>query len=220
MKLSSIVRAFCAGVVVCSLAARSEATFDLQVTEIWSGNEAGTDVTPDWFEVTNLGDMAWEAAVHGALYFDDDSADASVADLIHDPLDVMDPPVTPFAKIDPGQSVIFVDGSATDFFNAWNPTIPVAMFPTIGEYDGSGLSGGGDGVALFLDDEMDGVDAGDLLSLSLYPDTDGFFGRSYDSNAGRFSPAGFGGILSLPPKRWRGNHNRFARFRSGSCRAA
>lgn len=32
-----------------------QAAFDLQVSEIWTG-QAGSDVTEDWFEIVNLGD--------------------------------------------------------------------------------------------------------------------------------------------------------------------
>src|SRR5690606_4368767 len=36
-------------------------SFDLKVTEIWVGQD-GTDITGDWFEITNFGEVAWTAA--------------------------------------------------------------------------------------------------------------------------------------------------------------
>ncbi|PHI20300.1 hypothetical protein CEQ90_08935 [Lewinellaceae bacterium SD302] len=56
------------------------AQFDLQVTEIFPG-QTGSDLTEDWFEVTNVGDQAWISGVDGDLYYDDESADPAVADL-------------------------------------------------------------------------------------------------------------------------------------------
>ena len=124
--------------------------FDLQVTEIWPGNDPGSNLTADWFEVTNVGDAAWTIA-DGALFYDDDSLDAGAAD-----------PLSGVVEIAPGESVVFVNDSTTDEFVAvWGGVIELGQ---VGTFDGSGLSQGGDGVTLFLDAAGDG----DLLTgLSL-----------------------------------------------------
>ena len=70
------------------------AAFDLQITEIWFGQD-GTDLTGDWFEITNTGTGAWTAALHGDLHYDDDSADPAAAD-----------PVEGIATIAPGSEAI------------------------------------------------------------------------------------------------------------------
>lgn len=60
----------------------AHAVSDLQITEIWPGNEPGSNLTSDRFELTNYGDTAWVAATDGDLYFDDDSQDGTTADLL------------------------------------------------------------------------------------------------------------------------------------------
>ncbi|MEM9528803.1 MAG: hypothetical protein AAGA31_19490 [Bacteroidota bacterium] len=78
------------------------AQFDLVITEIFPG-QSGTDLTADWFEITNQGTSAWVAGVDADLYYDDESADASTADLI-----------TGITDIGPGERVIVVlSGAAT-----------------------------------------------------------------------------------------------------------
>jgi len=90
----------------CAVAAGMSSTafgqFDLQITEMWPGNEPGSNLTADWFELTNFGDTAWDAAVDGDLYFDDGSFDPSAADLMNG-----------ITSIAPGESVVFVDGGGT-----------------------------------------------------------------------------------------------------------
>ena len=154
--------------------------FNLQITEIWPGNEVGSDLTEDWFEVTNTGDAAWVAATDGDLYFDDDSADATVADLL-----------SGISQIDPGETVIFVDGSdTTTFSNVWSPAIDLTNVQ-IGSYEGSGLSGNGDGVTLFIEgDEALGdgtLTAAVQLDLETYPDAASNPGQSYDVVAQQFT---------------------------------
>ncbi|MFN3260140.1 MAG: choice-of-anchor I family protein, partial [Pikeienuella sp.] len=148
-------------------------TFDLQITEIWPGNEPGANLTEDWFEVTNFGTVAWTIA-DGALFFDDESAAPGDADMLMG-----------VTEIAPGESVVFVDDASADEFRAiWGAVIELGQ---VGTYAGAGLGQGGDAVALFLDDEGDGVDAGDLIDLEAYPDAEGDGGQSYEVGPGDFS---------------------------------
>lgn len=148
-------------------------SYDLQVTEIWPGNEAGENLTGDWFEVTNFGDTSWTLA-DGALYFDDDSADPTVADMLNG--------VTEIAA---GESVVFVDAdSAATFTAVWGGKIDLGQ---VGTYDGSGLSGGGDAVTLFLDAGDDGLTVEDIIDSEAYPDAEAATGASYDVENGDFS---------------------------------
>ena len=43
------------------------AQFDLQVTEIWMGNEPGDNLSEDWFEITNVGLGPWKRGGRGAF---------------------------------------------------------------------------------------------------------------------------------------------------------
>lgn len=178
-----------AALAACVMSQGAFAAFDLQVTEIWPGNVNGDDLTDDWFEVTNVGNMAWTAAVDGDLYYDDDSADETTADLM-----------VGVASIAPGESVIFVDGSnivgdINTFLwsSEWNTPLTNAgkAIPQVGSYQGSGLSGtNGDAVSLFLDTGFDGADAGDLLSVTAHPSN--LNGRSYDVTLGKLTTSTIG----------------------------
>ena len=151
-------------------------SFDLQITEIWPGNEPGANLTEDWFEVTNFGTAAWTIA-DGALFFDDESAAAGDADMLMG-----------VTEIAPGESVVFVDdASAQEFIDLWGAVIELGQ---VGTYAGAGLGQGGDAVALFLDDEGDGVDAGDLIDLEAYPNAEAAGGASYEVTLGAFSADG------------------------------
>ena len=173
-----LVAAFAA----CFMAQNAFATFDLQITEIWPGNDPGSNLTDDWFEVTNVGDMDWTSA-DGDLYFDDDSSDPSVADLM-----------SGITTIAAGESVIFVDGSATTGAAnvaqwevlVWGPDL--ASLPQVGTYEGSGLSGGGDGVTLFLDTDSNGPSGTEIIDFETYPNADApNGGQSWDVAQGAFS---------------------------------
>jgi len=155
------------------------AAIDLQVTEIWPGNAVGDNLTEDWFELTNFGDEAWTAAGFGDLYYDDDSADFGNASLMEG-----------ITSIAAGESVIYVvetSGSIAEWVDLWDDVVSVGQ---VGNTDGSGLSQNGDGVSIFLDGNMNGVDAGDLLSENVYPDANGSNGGSYDPFLGQFSFVG------------------------------
>ena len=170
-----------AGVLASVLpAAGAMGSFDLQITELWPGNEPGENLTEDWIEVTNFGDMAWTAAADGDLWFDDDSFDATAADLM-----------SGVASIAPGESVIFVDGSnagRTEWLLVWSPEVSGVQ---VGYYEGSGMSQGGDGAGIFLDGDMSGtVIAAELIDSEVYPDAELFGGQSYDVTLGAFSTVG------------------------------
>ena len=154
------------------------AAFDLQVTEIWPGQN-GADVTEDWFEITNFGSGAWTAAIHGALYYDDDSENPVVADLIQG-----------IASIAAGESVIVVIGGASDaaaFTAVWaDDSLPVGT--QVGFTDGAGLGQGGDAVALFLDAENDGLAPTDTpFETEAFPDARAASGRSWEVAAQQFA---------------------------------
>lgn len=156
-------------------AATANAQFNLQITEIWPGNEPGSNLHEDWFEVTNKGDVAWTTA-DGELYFDDVSMD--VVDAV---------PLTGVTSIAPGESVIFYNdpASSAEFESVWANVI----LPQIGLYDGSGLGQGGDGVTLFL---SMGAPAGigDIIDFEQYPDANATGGQSYNVDLAAFSTVG------------------------------
>lgn len=166
-----------AAAVACLVSQPVWAVFDLQITEIWPGNEPGENQTGDWFEVTNVGDMDWTSAA-GTLYFDDSSPSAENADEIFG-----------VSTIAAGESVVFVDDDNSDPFLAteiiwkglWTGPLTAAgqSVPQVGYYAGSGLSGGGDEVNLFLDTDGTLEDT-DLIATASYVDADAFGGRSWD----------------------------------------
>lgn len=168
------MRTFCLTIAAIMLiAAPARAQFDLQITEIWMGNEPGSNLTDDWFELTNIGDTAWTTA-DGDLWFDDDSMDASVADQLMG-----------ITSIAPGESVVFVDtGDLTEFMDVWSNIV----LPQVGTYAGSGLGQGGDGVTLFL--AMGAPTAGDIIDFEAYPDANANGGQSWDVELGAFSTVG------------------------------
>jgi len=173
-------KSLCATAAAGLLTGAAQADFNLQVTEIWPGNNPGDNLTEDWFEVTNVGDMAWTAATDGDLYYDDESADVS------DAVEMMS-----ISSIAAGESVIYVDGDSTDvteWVNLWNPVL--SALPQVGYHDGSGLSGGGDAVTLFLDANDDQDVTGEIIDSEAYPNADPSGGQSYDVLLGTFSTVG------------------------------
>lgn len=175
--LAIVVFSACA--LVLSAGQSAHAQFNLQITEIWPGNEPGDNQTEDWFEVTNFGNLAWTAALHGNLYFDDDSADAVVADLM-----------SGVPSIAPGESVVFVNaGGEVEWSDLWDDV--VSPLPQVGAYAGAGLGQGGDAVTLFIDDVLPvGPPSLSELDFEAYPSAllDG--GQSYDILLGAFSTVG------------------------------
>jgi hypothetical protein len=137
----------CAAAVMMCLVGPAFAAIDLRITEIWPG-QAGDDITVDWFEITNYGDMPWVDGVDGLLRADDNSRSLANSALI-----------SGITNILPNESVIvLMEGSAAaeqTFYDAWNP-VKSQHISNIGIAPGSGLGlgqGGGnpqDGVTLFL----------------------------------------------------------------------
>ena len=150
---------------------------DLRITEIWPG-QVSTDVTADWFEIANYGTRAWVSGVDDDLYYDDESADFSAADII-----------AGIRSIEPNGVaivVIGVEADATEFAAAWNPAIDLNGID-IGYSDGAGLGGGGDAVNLWL-----GLPTAQNLPFETesYPDTSGDDAKSYDVELKAFSEVG------------------------------
>jgi len=176
---------------VCLLSQPASAVFDLQITEIWPGNNPddseGNDQTGDWFEVTNVGDSDWTSA-DGTLYFDDSDPTVDNADEMFG-----------ISIIAAGESVLFIDddnpipGLTVSIWQAlWTGPLQAAgqTVPQIGTYSGSGLGGGGDEVNLFLDtDAM--LDITDIVDTEAYDNADGSGGRSWDVVNGIYSHASY-----------------------------
>lgn len=153
---------------------REAPSFDLQITEIWPGNEPGANLTADWFEIANTGDAAWNASVDGPLFFDDESADPGAADELMG-----------VSSIAPGETVVFVDDDTiSEFLEVWSDSIDLDGVQ-IGTFAGAGLAQSGDAVTLFLQP----LSGGGLVELDFeaYPDGDAFGGRSYQVGAAAFS---------------------------------
>ncbi len=162
-----------AGLVVAGAAS---AAFDLQITEIWMG-QPGTDVTSDWFEITNFGDMVWDQGADGDLWYDDESMDGTDASVL-----------SGLTSIGAGETVVVVVGDASDateFFNVWSLDLDLSGLQ-IGWTDGSGLGQGGDGVTLWSGDPT----ANSPIDFASYPDTAGFDAQSWDVLLGAFSTVG------------------------------
>lgn len=193
-----------AAAMAAFLSSPALAAFDLQITEMFPGIESPADenLSEDWFEVTNFGDMPWVAMTDGDLYFDDDSADPNSADIMLD-----------IASIAPGESVIFVDGdvpnklNVVNWTNLWTTPLTNAgrSVPQVGSYNGSGMSDSsedGDGATIFLDPVGNG-DPNDLVLLDAetYPQANANpnnVGKTYDSQFGVFTPTGGGqGIATI-----------------------
>jgi len=149
MKLSWCLGVGTVLVSILLLSAEGQAAFDLRITEIWSGQD-GPDLSPDWAEVTNVGNMAWTTA-DGDLYVEDDSGNGGASGL-----EIL---VQGISSIGPGEvAIILMEGEALDagdFKFYWDlvkePDLSLSL---IGYAAGSGigLGGGGDTVNLFLGD--------------------------------------------------------------------
>ncbi len=149
---------------------------DLQITEIWMGQN-GTDLTADWFEITNFGDAAWIAGVSPDLYYDDESQDPASAELI-----------AGITEIQPGESAIVVidaESGVNTFSTIWSPVYDLTGVP-IGWADGAGLGQGGDAVTLFQGTPS----TENIKDYETYPAAPS--GRSYDVILQAFSVQGVG----------------------------
>tara|TARA_R110002072_G_scaffold261258_2_gene419969 strand:+ start:29429 stop:32776 length:3348 start_codon:yes stop_codon:yes gene_type:complete len=150
---------------------------DLVITEIFSG-QAGTDLTADWFEITNNGTTAWVSGVDPDIYYDDESADPTTADIVQG-----------ITEIQPGSSVIvLITGDTSDittFVDVWSPVIDLTGVE-IGYSDGAGLGAGGDAVNIWLGDPNTSAP----IATEAYPDTSANDGQSYDNELDAFSTVG------------------------------
>lgn len=112
---------------------------DLKITEIYEG-VSGEDVTADWVEVTNFGDMAFTFGTDGELYHEDSSADPTT-----------DEQITGITVIAPGESVIYMVSNdaadVTDFVSTWG-TGGVQVGYLAGDNPG-GLGSGGEQIYLY-----------------------------------------------------------------------
>lgn len=54
------------GAIFDNIVINGDAVYDLQITEMWPG-QVGTDVTDDWFEITNRGAAPWVSGTDPAL---------------------------------------------------------------------------------------------------------------------------------------------------------
>ncbi|HEV7401630.1 MAG TPA: esterase-like activity of phytase family protein [Chthoniobacteraceae bacterium] len=155
------------------------------ISEVMSSEGTGQTYAADWFEVTNSGPgivtlSGWKV--------DDDSNNFSLGVALNG-----------VASIDPGQSVVFVEGTsatATAFVNSWfGGTAPVGF--SIGSYTGSGvgLGANGDQVNLFDNTGLRVANVSFLVASA---------GRSWDNGAGingsitAFSSAGVNGAFAAP----------------------
>lgn len=133
-------RCFAMAFAVCIFSQTANAAYDLQISQMFPGGPDDDHLTADWFEIVNEGDMVWDSATDGTLWYDDSSSDVSEAVQL-----------TGVTSIPAGGSAVFVDvGDATpaydplaEFLSFWNPSL-------VGTHEGSGLGGGGDAVTLYL----------------------------------------------------------------------
>ncbi|TKS57022.1 choice-of-anchor I family protein [Mesohalobacter halotolerans] len=153
------------------------AIIDLQVTELFPG-QAGNDLTEDWFEIKNVGSVAWVSGTDPDLYYDDESADPSDAVIIQGITDIQ-----------PGEKVVVVltDNTAdvTTFETIWGEVVDLTNIE-VGFADGSGLGSGGDGATLWLGDPA----TTSPVEIENYPDTFGNDAKSYDVELAAFSTVG------------------------------
>jgi len=161
-----------------------ELDIGLAITEVWSG-QSGSDVTADWFEITNRSAETLDFSTM-PLYYDDDSAD---------PTDAVE--IQGLTTLAAGESVIvMVDGNAdsvAEFRSVWS-NLPNIDTLNIGyAEDASGLGSGGDAVTLWQGDPR--ID-GNQVAKEAYPDTDGFDAASWDVDLNAFTTTESNGALS------------------------
>lgn len=161
-----------------------ERDIGLAITEIWSG-QSGTDVTADWFEITNRSNETLDFTTR-PLYYDDDSAD---------PVDAVE--IQGLTSLAPGASaIVMVDGNADSvaaFRAAWSNLANIDSLDIGYAEDASGLGSGGDAVTLWQGDPR--VD-GDQVAMEAYPDTAGFDAASWDVDLQAFTTTETDGAVS------------------------
>jgi len=156
----------------------------LAITEIWSG-QSGSDVTADWFEITNRSAETLDFTAT-ALYYDDDSAD---------PQDAVE--IQGLDALAPGESaIVIVDGgpeAVDEFRTAWSNLEGIESLAIGYAPDAAGLGSGGDAVTLWLGDPR--ID-GDQVAFAAYPDTAGSDAVAWDVDAQRFVTQEGEGVLN------------------------
>lgn len=156
---------------------QTSSDFVLEITEIFAG-QAGADLTADWFEIHNAGTADWVSGTDPDLYYDDDSADPTTADLIQG---INTIPAG-------GYAIVLITGSTIDvdtFTDVWSEVIDLTGVE-VGFTDGAGLGGAGDTVNLWLGDPL----ASAPFETASYPDTAANDGQTYDVDLGEFSIVG------------------------------
>ncbi|MEO0974198.1 MAG: immunoglobulin-like domain-containing protein [Pseudomonadota bacterium] len=178
MNIQRGLTAAAASSLMAMVATPALAQFDLQITEMWMGNEPGDNLSSDWIEIVNVGDQPWVAGIDGDLFYDDESMDADAAD-----------PIMGIDAIDPGEAVVVIidvgDPVIDEFVNLWTPAYMIEGVQ-IGTVDGSGLGQGGDGATLFVG----GPTMETIVDFEEYPDADANGGQSWDVLDGAFSIVG------------------------------
>ncbi|RAW06621.1 hypothetical protein DKQ62_12955 [Halomonas elongata] len=155
----------------------------IAVSEIWPG-QSGSDITEDWFEITNTGDETLDFG-QTPLYYDDDSANPEEAAQVQG-LTTLAPGAT---------AIVMVDGDAQAveaFRQAWGANGDLDGVEVGYTGDAAGLSGGGDQVTLWLGEP--GRDT--LAAMAAYPDTDANDAASWDVTQQRFTTLEDGGVES------------------------
>lgn len=151
--------------------------FVLEITEIFSG-QAGADLTADWFEIHNTGAADWVSGTDPDLFYDDESADATTADI------VQGLSVIPAG----GYAIVLITGNPSEvneFTGVWGAVIDLTGVE-VGFTNGAGLGGGGDAVNLWLGDPL----ASMPFETASYPGTAANDGQSFDVDLGEFSTVG------------------------------
>ena len=166
-------------VATIATTAAAQAQFSLQISEIWPGNEPGSNLTQDWFEITNTGTSDFVFGADGFLFYDDDSQDPTTADILNG-----------VGTIGAGESAVFVNSLSTgNFISVWGLGMSSVQ---VGTFAGSGLGQGGDGVTLFLGatNDFTALTASDIIDYQAYPDANLTGGQSWDVVLGAFSTVG------------------------------
>ena len=152
--------------------------FSLSVSEIWPGNDPGNNLTSDWFEISNSGDMDWVAATDGNLWYDDSSPNAGNAVLLEG-----------VPSIPAGGAAVFTLSDTSTWTTLWSSTTPsaLALFPLGTATGGAGLGQGGDEVNIWITST---TPVGAPNFGAAYPSASSNGGQSWDVALGAFSVVG------------------------------
>ncbi|UYF98772.1 ExeM/NucH family extracellular endonuclease [Halomonas sp. GD1P12] len=161
-----------------------EADIGLAITEIWPG-QSGSDITEDWFEITNRSDETLDFT-SSPLYYDDDSA--SPQDAVR---------IEGLTTLAPGESaIVIVDGGVDavgEFRAAWSNLSGIESLKIGFADDAAGLGSGGDAVTLWQGDPL--VD-GNRIGFEAYPDTSDHDAASWNVDRQAFTQPDEEGALA------------------------